>query len=413
MKLFTTALTIVALASPAACFDGSIRADSNMGQKLMGKARQLNNNNNNNNYYYSWIADAALKFDGCASIPMFERDEGLRSNLVAKFKLCPNNSCNSCHNGGEYIVEMREFVETYQDALKESREYECETAKESCEYNCQNGNYQNYNGNANANYNNANGDYNANGNYNANYNYNNGQNNNNNNNNNNEDYCLNNCLMEQGLDYCIEEEGQDQDEIKEFAECRLLEVEGGNNNNNNYNYNYNYNQNYQVYYTGAYCTSSGVYAGIFTDSTCTTHAPKGTYEKYNYGYSLPSQPLVSSTCMSCKANNNDNNGNNNDDNNNGIAEVCEQLYEEALKCESNVKATYKDTSGCEMIHNILPQLNKAMKNIRGPDISKTLAWVFGIGFFALAGYLFTLHQKAAQQKKNLNSEGAYISGIPS
>mmetsp|Transcript_24286 Transcript_24286/g.53157 ORF Transcript_24286/g.53157 Transcript_24286/m.53157 type:complete len:171 (+) Transcript_24286:52-564(+) len=170
MKVFSASLTLLALAAPAACFDGSISADSNMGQKLMGKARKLENNNN---YYYSWIGDAALKFDGCASIPMFERDEGLRSNLVAKFKLCPNNSCKSCRNAGEYVVEMREFVETYQDALKESREYECETAQETCEYNCENGNYQNYN---------ANGNYNADGNYNGNYN--------NNNNNNSEPHIL-------------------------------------------------------------------------------------------------------------------------------------------------------------------------------------------------------------------------------
>jgi hypothetical protein len=48
-----------------------------------------------------------------------------------------------------------------------------------------------------------------------------------------------------------------------------------------------------MYYVGAYCTSSGVYAATFTDSTCTKKAPSGTYEKYNYGYSLPTEPLVS------------------------------------------------------------------------------------------------------------------------
>lgn len=370
-----------ALASPATAFDGSIRADSKMGQKLMSKARALENNNYN---YYSWIADAALKFDGCASIPMFEREEGLRSNLVAKFKLCPNNSCGSCHNGGEYIVEMREFVETYQEAIRESREYECEYSSQVCENNCENGyNYQNYDANA--------------GNYNNNYN--NGNNQNNNNNQNDDEYCLNACLTEKGLDYCIEGDDQQEDrDMNEFAECQPLGEEGGQNNQNNYNY----NSNYQQYYVGAYCTSSGVYAGVFTDSTCSKHAPKGTYETYNYGYSLPTEPLVSSTCMSCKANNYDNDGNNNNNgnNNNGnqISEVCESLYEEALKCETNVKgATYKDTTGCEMIHNVLPKLNKAMNNIRSPNVATAFAWIFGIGFFGLAGYLYTLHQKAAKK----------------
>lgn len=394
MKVFCLSFPLLALSSPVTGFDGSIQADSKLGQKLMGKARKLDNNNN---YYYSWIGDAALKFDGCASIPMFEREEGLRSNLVAKFKLCPDNNCNSCRNGGEYIVEMREFVETYQDALKESREYECEYASEVCENNCENGysyNYQNYNANDGGNYAN-------------NYQYNNG-NNNQNNNGNDDEYCLNGCLMDKGLDYCIEQEGQEQDDLNEFAECQPMDRE--NDNNNNQNYNYNGNSNYQQYYVGAYCTSSGVYAGVFTDSTCTKHAPKGTYEEYNYGYSLPTQPLVSSTCMSCAASNNDDGNNNN--NNGGISEVCEQLYEEAVKCETRVKsATYKDTSGCDMIHNVIPQLNKAMKNIRSPPVATIAAWTFGIGFFALAGYLYTLHQKARQQKTV--EDPAYYNGIQS
>ena len=377
-------------------------------------------------YFYSihnssWIGNAALKFDGCASIPMFERDEGLRSNLVAKFKLCPNNSCKSCRNAGEYIVEMREFVETYQDALKESQEYECENANYLCETNCANGyTYQYQSDDANAN---------ANGNYNNNYQYGdgyNGNNNNQNNNNNNDgddgDYCLNACLMEKEMDYCIEQEGQEEQDLNEFAECQPMENEGDNNNNNNNN-NYNYNggnSNYQQYYVGAYCTSSGVYAGVFTDSTCTKHAPSGTYEKYNYGYSLPTQPLVSSTCMSCSANNydngnnnnNNNNNNGNNNNNNGISEVCESLYEEAVKCEKNVKSTYKDISGCDMIHTIIPQLNSAMKNIRSPPVAKIAAWTFGIGFFALAGYIFSLHRKVGQQKMDLDNSG-YCDGIPS
>ena len=325
---------------------------------------------------------------------MFEREEGLRSNLVAKFKLCPNESCGTCRNGGEYIVEMREFVETYQNALQESREYECQSAQESCEYSCQNGGnqYQNYNGNGQ--------NYNGNGEAN---NYQNG--NNGNYNNNNEDYCLNSCLADKGLSYCIEEEGQEQQDLNEFAECQPLGERDGEQNNG-----YNYNSNYQQYYVGAYCTGSGVYAGVFTDSTCTKHAPKGTYEKYNYGYSLPTEPLVSSTCLSCAANNyqennnyngENNNGNNynyngNNNNNQGISEVCEQLYEESVKCEKHVNAQYKDTSGCDMIHHVIPQLSKAMNNIRGPNFTAVFAWVFGIGFFALAGYLYKLHKKAGK-----------------
>jgi len=400
MKLFVGSF-LLGLVSSVISFDGSIPAESRLAQKLLGKSRQLENNNNNYNNYYSWIGNAALKFDGCASIPMFEKDEGLRSNLVAKFKLCPKENCRSCRNAGEYIVEMREFVETYQEAVKEANEYECENANYLCENSCQNGGYQyNYD------------DANANGGQNYNYNYNNGNNNGDDNGN-----CVYTCLMEQGKDYCIDYESQDGEmDLNEFAECQPMN-EGNNNNNNNNNNNYNSDNTYQMYYVGAYCTSSGVYAGVFTDSTCSKHAPSGTYEKYNYGYSLPTQPLVSSTCMSCNANanngyNDDNNNNNNKNNNGGISEVCEKLYEESVKCEKNVAgASYKDTSGCEMIHKILPKLNSAMKNIRSPPIAKVAAWTFGVGFFALAGYLFLLHKKVARQKQELQMSG-YCDGIP-
>mmetsp|Transcript_47154 Transcript_47154/g.50953 ORF Transcript_47154/g.50953 Transcript_47154/m.50953 type:complete len:178 (-) Transcript_47154:182-715(-) len=108
----------------------------------------------------------------------------------------------------------------------------------------------------------------------------------------------------------------------------------------------------------------------------------------------------------------DDNNNNNNNNNGGISEVCEKLYEESVKCEKNVAgASYKDTSGCEMIHKILPKLNSAMKNIRSPPIAKVAAWTFGIGFFALAGYLFLLHKKVARQKQELQMSG-YCDGIP-
>ena len=43
----------------------------------------------------SWIADYSIKFDGCASIPQFDREEGIRTDLLAKFKLCPSDKCSS------------------------------------------------------------------------------------------------------------------------------------------------------------------------------------------------------------------------------------------------------------------------------------------------------------------------------
>ena len=74
--------------------------------------------------------------------------------------------------------------------------------------------------------------------------------------------------------------------MNELAECRALNENKNNNNNNG--------ESSQVYYVGAYCTSRGVFAGVFTDSACTKKAPSGTYETYsNNGVSLPKEAMVS------------------------------------------------------------------------------------------------------------------------
>jgi hypothetical protein len=342
-------------------------------------------------YIHSWIADYSIKFDGCATIPEFEREEGLRANLLAKFKLCPSDQCSSCPNAGEYIVDMRDFIEAFQEAKQEANEYVCETASETCEYTCENNPYaygtSSYNDDANAN----NGD-DANG------------NNNNNNNNNNgdgdDDYCQYMCMNEQGLGFCDDDDnGEDMNEL---AECRALNEDNNNNNNNNNNNGYNGNSNYEMYYVGAYCTSSGVYAGTFTDSACTKKAPSGTYEKYNYGYSLPTDPLVTTECMSCMYTSYD------DDSSGGVLEMCTDLYEESGKCEKNVKnLSYQDDSGCELIHNIIPRLNSAFSSInrRGPDPSVALAWTFGVLCCFMGAYIYLLHSKVIRQKVNLSSLG--------
>lgn len=99
MKLLCLLLTATTTISAV-----EITSDSAVGQKLLSKARRLNNDNN---YYTSWMTKYSLKFDGCHSVPQFEREEGMRSMLLAKFKMCPSDSCNACPNAGEYIVEMK------------------------------------------------------------------------------------------------------------------------------------------------------------------------------------------------------------------------------------------------------------------------------------------------------------------
>lgn len=95
-------LALVGLSSTTVA--ASIDADSTAGKRLLSRAvgRQLENNQ-----YYSFMTKYSLKFAGCHSVPQFERDQGMRSQLLAKFKLCPSDNCNKCPHSGEYIVEMK------------------------------------------------------------------------------------------------------------------------------------------------------------------------------------------------------------------------------------------------------------------------------------------------------------------
>jgi hypothetical protein len=272
----------------------------------------------------------------------------------------------------------RDFVEAYRDAQQEINEYACETQKETCEYQCQNGQYQ---------YQNEDNQYNYN-------------NNNNNNNNNGDNYCYYTCMYETGMSFC-EDENENNQNMDELMECRQL---GGDNNNQNNQY--YYNANYEIYYVGPYCTSDGVYVGTFTDSQCSHFAPAGTYEKY-YGYSLPTTNMVGTDCISCKDPGDNNNGQNNNNNNNNnnyyqqdeVFEFCQELYEEAGKCEEKmVDHQYPNNNGCELMHVTLARLDSAMHNSRRPAVG--FAWFFGVSLAVLSSYVVWMHVKLRKHQQD-------------
>ena len=220
-----------------------------------------------------------------------------------------------------------------------------------------------------------------------------------------------------------------------------MEGADGQNNGNNYNYGGNNNYNgvdmYRQYWVGAYCSpkdGKSIYLGTFYDAGCTASAGKGVYEAFNYGYSLPyeSTPIIAhGECISClqvdeNANQNQNQNNNGQNynynyNNNGqnnqnqemeVAEICQQTYEMAAKCESKLgkylgQYYYTDTSGCEYINNILPNLSHATKKISsgasapGSPAATGFAVVFGFTTLLLGAYAFFLYRKIHRAKVNL------------
>mmetsp|Transcript_11990 Transcript_11990/g.27057 ORF Transcript_11990/g.27057 Transcript_11990/m.27057 type:complete len:185 (+) Transcript_11990:60-614(+) len=114
-------------------------------------------------------------------------------------------------------------------------------------------------------------------------------------------------------------------------------------------------------------------------------------------------------------NNNNYNGNYNQNQNMEAAEICQQSYEMAAKCESNLGSYlgqyyYTDTSGCDYIHNILPNLQRATRKIATGSSSSAsvsspaataFAVIFGLTTALLGAYSFFLYRKIHRAKVNL------------
>jgi hypothetical protein len=344
----------------------------------MSKARSLNQNDD-----YSWLPGYDIKFDKCHSLIQAYGAEGggnaedgsftYTQNLVT-FSLCPSGSCKSgtsgCSGGGQYVINMADFVDAYTESKMEAAEFECEQIRENC-----------YCDNAN-----------------------------------DDEVCENQCYTENGREDCIENDNtgtEEEFEIQRYLECQ--EVENQNNNNNG-------NNNWQVYYVGPYCSADGrkIHLGTFVDAGCTYLAPAGTYESLNYyGRSLPysssSESLVEHDCISCKEPQDANNQNQNDQQDaDEVIQFCEEMYgEDVGKCETNVAAVrYPDTRACEYINKVLPELVKASSKVQtgssGHQPSVVMAWIFGFTTLALLVYAVYLYQKVNRAKLDLSASDGQV-----
>ena len=170
------------------------------------------------------------------------------------------------------------------------------------------------------------------------------------------------------------------------------------------------------YFVGAYCSESGsaIHLGVFTDDSCSQFADENggasTYYQLTYGKSLPyaDTTMIGTECMSCKEpkeadQNNENDQNDEDE----VKESCEQLYQEAGKCEYNLNIQYPNNYGCNFMEGI-KIVRKNGTIVSGPGSKNTAASVF-IGLFAcsfvlLGGYAYYLKTKLDRAKVNLVSE---------
>uniref|UniRef100_A0A7S3V4C9 Uncharacterized protein n=1 Tax=Chaetoceros debilis TaxID=122233 RepID=A0A7S3V4C9_9STRA len=305
-----------------------IASNSVAGEHLMTKARNLNNDD----YQLSFLAQLSIKFNSCHTVHSFDatvEDDNeqtgtsFRAQHLIDFGLCPNSS-NS--NGCSKCSGGGEYVSDLRDfigAYVQMQEAQCETVENSCNCNYYNGDDQS---------------------------------------------CLSECYRKAGLDFC----GQDNEfDVTKYVDC--TEADFGN--------------YYGSFYIGPVCSSNGkaINLQLFTDASCTTAAPEGTYERYHYGYPLPfsQKSIVDEKCISCAnddgndSNNNNNNNkyNNYNTNNYGYykkayyqnqepSEMCEELYNRSGKCEKHLElrnSYNQDNGACDYIHKIIPALENVYR----------------------------------------------------
>lgn len=375
MKLFIALSFTLLSAANGTIFSNAISKEistTSASIALSETPRQLNNNNKNNYYDLSFLTNYDIKFNGCYTGSAYQNDMGFRDMLLAKFQLCPTDSKN-CKNGGDYVVSMQDFVETYVQAKMNAQQYQCTSTYESCGYYCSGSDYY--------------------------------------------DTCVSNCFSKAGVDYSYcstyypagnnnNKNNKNNDfEVWRFIECNSINGGHDNNKNNNNNNNNNNGENQQYYYVGAYCANKGtqVRLGLYSDWKCTASVPATMYETLT-GYQLPftNSSIIGSeslNCMSHNQNNNNKNNNNNNNNNGGnqALEVCQNVYQSSAKCESNMQIETKDTSSCPYVNKGVVQVSKAMAGDYNGTPSKLSAVVptifatlFGISTFLSCGYIYYL-----------------------
>lgn len=326
----------------------ALSTSSKAGSRILSKARRLDNDDG---YDFSWVTNYSIKFQSCHNTLSFRadgnsadgEDEPTEIQRLVLFKLCPTDKCSSCKGGAEYLVEMREFVEAYYESQMTQQEYNCEKVQDNCD--CENRD--------------------------------------------DDAGCLTQCYADAGLDYCEEEENDDEFEVDKYLECEDV---GGNDDDSN------------SLYVGAYCSSNGnqIYLGAFSDRQCTKKASTSTYKSLT-GYDLPytSSSLVTSECFSCKEPSQyDDDYNADQYDADEVTELCEELYERSAKCEKNLKAdAVKQTGGCNYIHKVLPRMESVAN--RSVNASTIWMWVFLCTTILASIYAFLLYRKLTRKNVDL------------
>lgn len=304
-----------------------------------------------------------------------------------RFRLCPSNICNGKNSQGcnkkygDYVVGLDTFVNAYYEYQQRSDEYECEMyLQNSC--NCEDDGNQG-------------DDFNA-------------------------EYCEYDCFATAGMqNRCVdrnpyeEEEGQEGEgfDVERYMECAEWEYnqgEGGRRRRVEQNA---AEDEGTGLFIGPYCSGQGgaIYLGAFLDEGCTEFADQkhgaATFELLS-GMELPysSENIIrSESCLSCQ-----NNANWEDDGQNDeVADLCQQVYPSAGKCEQKLPSgtvAERNNNACAYIDGI--------QTVREDGIAKAKSGSAGTTFFiafliltcmGLGFYVYYLRRRQAIKSENIKS----------
>ncbi|KAG7365086.1 hypothetical protein IV203_038289 [Nitzschia inconspicua] len=435
LSLAFVALTgAVVSANPFAPAKSSNNAKAKYMNKLVAKAkptensqlRRLEDNQNNNQQqegedYYPDISSYSLKFQQCQFVKSYNDDlagnEDSTTVLATKrfvvFRLCPSDACDSCNsNFGEYIVDLESYLQAtveYQQAIQEEM---CQTCQ-AC------GNWENQQ-QADEQQNNNQGRRLQNGNY------------------VDCDSCYDECMKIENM------EANGYIDATNFMECQMIydpEDDGK-----------------SALFAGPMCASGGskIKVGVFEDEECNIPDLDKDVDDYlmdGQGVSMKLshallKTVYSSDCISClwvdenqqqqeeqqqndDQNQDQNQNNNRDANNNKILDMCEQLYDDAAKCEktnafdngysnyygyenqlaqevvvcdfiASLKAGSYDETGEIVVYGANSAIGGGAQTTGGQKFALTF---FILGTVGLAGYAAMLHSKLTKGSATLSDQG--------
>ena len=379
MKFLVAALSVAAATATMPIYGSpmkSVKADSKMGQKLLSQARRLEQNDEID---FTWVADFSLKFQGCHHVTQWneeadgEEDVRIQTKRLVRFRLCPSDVCSAesasgCSSGyGDYIIDMNTYLNTYFEAVNDYNEWRCEYIMNNvCDCEDDDGKDDGFD----------------------------------------RDFCEYDCYVVE--DICadknpyVDDEAQDEEqfELEEYMECGKYEVPEDDNNRRRRKLE---DAEEVEYFLGPYCAEQGgaIFLGLFTDETCSTFGDEyGGTELYKTlsGESLPygSQSLIGMDCMSCKEPEDQNNDGNDNQDEDEVKEMCEQIYQAAGKCESNLGIDDPNENACTYMEGIKIVRKDGIVTSQSSKANKTASifiGIFVVAFVLLGAYVYFLHTK--------------------